>query len=141
MEEIKLILTCLVQLEQVTQGKKAGGDEDRKWLLMQTQTCLPICLYLHGGARGGGTHSDLSRPAWGVGAHAHSLVLGSSGRTNGDRRVCPGIQKTTFPGTASSEQVPTGLFTSLHLVSVSPFYQPVKSLALWVLSRQSHVSP
>ena len=63
-----------------------------------------ICLDLHG-------------EGWG--AHTLPLVFWKQrGDTRGHEEAVQ-ERKPTFPGTASSEQVPTGLFTSLHLVSVS----------------------
>lgn len=86
-KKLELILTCLVQLGAGDTREEGGGDEDRKWLLMQNTTQF----------------SYLSLPAWGVpGAGAHTLIcldlhgagghtlcpwcFGSSVVTNGDRK-------------------------------------------------------
>lgn len=87
-------------------------DAKHNPVLLSVSTCM-------GGAGGGSTHSDLSRPAWGWGAHALPLVLWKQCGDKWGQEESVQERKPTFPGTASSEQVPTGLFTSLHLVSVS----------------------
>lgn len=57
-KKLELILTCLVQLGAGDTREEGGGDEDRKWLLMQNTTQF----------------SYLSLPAWGCQGRAHTLI-------------------------------------------------------------------
>ena len=119
-KKLELILTCLVQLGAGDSREEGRGDEDRRWLLMQNTTLFSY-LSLPAWGGGGGAHAliclNLHGEEWG--AHALPLVFWKQCGDKRGHEEAVQERKPTFSGTASSEQVPTGLFTSLHLVSVS----------------------
>lgn len=112
-EKLELILTCLVQLGAGDTREEGGGDEDRKWLLMQNTTQFSYLSLPAWGVPGAGAHTLICLDLHGAGgAHALPLVLWKQCGDKWGQEESVQERKPTFPGTASSEQVPTGLFTS-----------------------------